>query len=232
MKRIFLITSLISIFLIPINSRSESVCFGTTKNGLLENGEKLPKSGTNFSSYSIIGWIAGRTFVHSEVKEILLTAYKHLETSAPGKVFVYGETGWNKGGSFRPHKTHQNGLSIDLMVPILESQTGKSVPIPTHVFNKWGYSIEFNSKGIYKNYTIDFDALGELIYQIHSTATNRQVKIWRIIFDPEMIKLLHASKRGEYIKKNIVIPNKKSWVRHDEHIHVDFDIPCKVIKNP
>jgi penicillin-insensitive murein endopeptidase len=222
------IALLLLIVQIPLYSNAESICYGTTQKGRLENGEKLPKSGNNFSSYSEIGWAAGRTFVHSKVKEILLVAYQNLEMSAPGKVFVYAETGWEKGGSFKPHKTHQNGLSTDLMVPIVESKIGKSVPMPTNnVLNKWGYSIEFNSKGIYKEYAIDFEALGELIYHIHAAAAHRQVKMWRVIFDPAMITLLHASKRGAFIKQNIMIPTKKSWVRHDEHIHIDFDIPCK-----
>lgn len=212
---------------VPLDVDAESTCFGTTQRGRLEKGERLPKSGNNFSSYSDIGWAMGRTFVHSKVKEVLLASYQSLEKSAPEKVFVYAETGWEKGGSFKPHKTHQNGLSIDLMVPIVESKSGRSLPIPTSALNKWGYSIEFDSKGIYKQYVIDFDALGELIYQIHAAASSRQVKIWRVIFDPAMIHLLHASKRGVFIRQNIMIPNKRSWVRHDEHIHIDFEIPCK-----
>ncbi|MDH5765520.1 MAG: replication initiation protein, partial [Gammaproteobacteria bacterium] len=28
-------------------------------------------------------------------------------------------------------------------------------------------------------------------------------------------------------KKNIQFSTKRSWVRHDEHYHVDFSIPCK-----
>lgn len=224
-----LIALLLLILQIPLHSYAESICYGTTQKGRLVNGEKLPISGNNFSTYSEIGWTAGRTFVHSKVKEILLSAYQNLEKSALGKVFVYAETGWEKGGSFKPHKTHQNGLSIDLMVPILESKTSKSVPLPTTVLNKWGYSIEFNSKGIYKEYTIDFETLGELVYQIHAAATNRHVKVSRVIFDPAMITLLHASKRGAFIKLNIMIPTKKSWVRHDEHIHIDFEIPCKAL---
>ncbi len=230
MKSIIISIALLLLIVdIPLYSKAESICYGTTQKGRLENGKKLPKSGSNFSSYSEIGWAAGRTFVHSKVKEILLDAYQNLEMSAPGKVFVYAETGWESGGSFKPHKTHQNGLSIDLMVPIVESKIGKSVPMPSNVLNKWGYSIEFNSKGIYKEYAIDFEALGELIYQIQVAAAYRKVKMWRVIFDPDMITLLHASKRGAFIKQNIMIPTKKSWVRHDEHIHIDFDIPCKAL---
>lgn len=224
---LYLIRLGLLISIIPASSRAESVCYGTTQNGRLEMGEKLPKNGANFITYSDFGWAVGRTFVHSKVKEILLDGFKELQKSMSEKIFVYGETGWEKGGSFKPHKTHQNGLSVDLMVPIIENRSNKSVPLPTNILNKWGYSIEFNQKGIYKDYSLDFEALGELIFQLQISADRKRVKIWRVIFDPMLVSFLYSTKRGSYIKKNIFIPNKKSWVRHDEHIHVDFEIPCK-----
>ena len=215
------------LFLFSSKAFSESSCYGTTQDGRLENGVRLPMSGPNFTTYSHLGWIAGRTFVHSKVKEILLDAYNELQKTSPDKTFVYAETGWKQGGSFKPHKTHQNGLSVDLMVPVVDTTTNKSVPMPTSVFNKLGYEIEFSKKGVFKKYKIDFDALGDLIYQISKSANKKNVKIWRVIFDPDMISLLHASHRGAYLKEHVLIPNKQSWVRHDEHIHIDFEIPCK-----
>ena len=123
----------------------ESVCYGTTANGRLQNGVQLPASGPNFSSYSSIGSLAGRTYVHSKVQAVVVATYKALEASDPGKVFVYGETGWESGGRIRPHKTHQNGLSVDFMVPVLKG--GTSVPIPTSPLNKFGYDLEFDDSG-------------------------------------------------------------------------------------
>lgn len=73
---------------------AESVCYGTTSNGRLENGVKLPSAGKNFVSYSKIAELLGRTYVHSKVREIILDAYKKLETEAPGKVYKYAETGF------------------------------------------------------------------------------------------------------------------------------------------
>ncbi|MCP9479387.1 replication initiation protein, partial [Marisediminitalea aggregata] len=57
----------------------ESVCFGTTGNGRLENGVKLPTSGENYEGYSTIARLAGRTYVHSTVRDIVLSAYTALE---------------------------------------------------------------------------------------------------------------------------------------------------------
>jgi len=112
-----------------------STCYGTTSNGRLENGVKLPAQGKNFQAYSLILHGAGRTYVHSAAQQVVVNAYRTLEQSPLGKAFVYGETGWATGGRFKPHKTHQNGLSVDFMVPVVDEK-GTSVPLPTSPFNK------------------------------------------------------------------------------------------------
>src|SRR5512144_562766 len=94
-----------------------STCYGTAEKGRLENGIALPSSGPNFEAYSSIGVALGRTCVHSLVAEIVAAAYADLARELPATSFVYGETGWCSGGPFRPHKTHENGTSVDFMVP-------------------------------------------------------------------------------------------------------------------
>ena len=125
----------------------ESICYGTTSKGSLENGTELPSSGKNFVGYSDIARLAGRTYVHSQVKSIIISAYETLETEQPNKVFKYAETGFGEGGQFKPHKTHRNGLSVDFMTPV-KDESGQSVHLPTHPLNKFGYNIEFDSKDL------------------------------------------------------------------------------------
>lgn len=84
---------------------ADSTCHGTTANGRLENGVELPRSGPNFVTYSNIARAAGRTYVHSEVREIVVEAYALLEREQPLKVYKYAETGFKTGGQFKPHKT-------------------------------------------------------------------------------------------------------------------------------
>ncbi len=163
--------------------------------------------------------------MHSKVRDVILQAYQALQTTAPDKVFKYAETGHAEGGRFKPHKTHQNGLSVDFMVPVIDA-SGTSVHLPTHVLNKYGYNIEFDNKGVYKDYRIDYDALGAHIVSLHQAALDNGIEIWRVLFDPGLQPYLYQSRHGDYIKKLITIPNKKSWVRHDEHYHVDFKAPC------
>jgi len=115
---------------VTTTSGSDSICYGTTSQGKLEHGCKLPYGGEHFTAYSLLGWTLGRTYVHCKVAEVVLAAYEDLNRQHPNKVFVYGETGWASGGRFKPHKTHQNGLSVDFMVPVVD-RSGRSVPLPT-----------------------------------------------------------------------------------------------------
>jgi len=220
---------IISIFLCissSLHAGLQSTCYGTTKNGRLENGVKLPARGKNFVPYSSVGVIAGRTYVHSKVSDVIVKTYEILHKTLPDKIYMYGETGFKDGGEFKPHKTHQNGLSVDFMVPIL-NKAGKSVPLPTSIFNKFGYSLEFDKKGKYKDYTIDFEAMADHLMTLHKECRKAGIGIWRVIFDPELQPYLFKARYGNYLKKNLSFSKKRSWVRHDEHYHVDFKVKCK-----
>lgn len=218
---------LIPLFLAAIaNGQDQSVCYGTTSDGSLENGWKLPASGPNFSAHWAIGRIAGRSYVHSSVHPVLLDAYAQLAEDMPTTVFVYGETGWKKGGQFKPHKTHRNGLSVDFMVPVLDSK-GDSVELPSSILNQWGYDLEFDSKGRLDDLEIDFQAIAEHLYQLHVASKARDIDIWRVIFDPKLQPFLQGSLRWPYLSEHLQFSTKRSWVRHDEHYHVDFDVPCE-----
>lgn len=203
-----------------------STCYGTTANGRLEQGVRLPPRGENFKSYSTLARFAGRTYVHSSVREIVVAAYQALEREQPGKVFKYAETGLKNGRRFKPHKTHKNGLSVDFMVPVLDSQ-GRSVHLPTNHLNKLGYNIEFDKNGTYSGLAIDYEAMAAHIVSLHREAKRRGYDLWRVIFDPQLQPNLYLTNYAEYLRSNIKFSEKRSWVRHDEHYHVDFDVPCE-----
>ncbi|MDR2207630.1 MAG: penicillin-insensitive murein endopeptidase [Azoarcus sp.] len=209
---------------------AESVCYGTPSNGRLEAGVQLPGSGVNFEPYSSLGVAAGRTYVHSAVADVVLIAYSSLARSMPEVKYVYGESGWKEGGRIRPHRTHQNGLAVDFMVPVRDAQ-GKSVALPSGAWNKFGYDIEFDSEARFGGLTIDFDAIAEHLHALHSAAQAKGIGVERVIFDPGFLPELYKTKRGDFIKNNINFMKGQAWIRHDEHYHVDFSVPCKPKKN-
>jgi len=211
----------------PLTSRAEtSTCYGTTSKGRLENGVQLPAIGDNYVGYSTIARLAGRTYVHSAVRDIIVAAYQALEREQPNKVYKYAETGFKDGGLFKPHKTHRNGLSVDFMTPVTNA-SGESVHLPTHVFNKFGYTIEFDKNSMADSMRIDYEALAAHIVMLHKQATKQGYDVWRVIFDPALQPHLYKTKYAVYLEDNIQFSTKPSWVRHDEHYHIDFAIPCK-----
>ena len=214
----------VTLLLPPLCLAAESTCFGSVAKGRLEGGVALPSGGANFSSYSSTAELAGRTYVHSRVREIVLAAYLSLQTASPQKVFVYGETGWKTGGRIRPHRTHQNGLSVDFMVPVRNAK-GRSVPLPSSPLNKFGYDIEFDAAGRFEDLSIDFEAIAEHLYQLDVAARARGSGLALIIFDEAYLPRLYATPRGEHVR-GLKFMRGKPWIRHDEHYHVDFAIKC------
>jgi penicillin-insensitive murein DD-endopeptidase len=207
---------------------AESTCFGRVSNGRLEGGVKLPAKGPNFTAYSTLAATAGRTYVHSRVAKIIDDAYDALAKALPDTVYVYGETGWKNGGRIRPHRTHQNSLSVDFFVPVRD-EGGRSVPIPTSPITRFGYDLEFDKDGKLDDLRIDFAALAEHLYQLNLAAKRNKSSISLVIFDPAYFDRLFATPRGQDIR-SLPFMKGKPWVRHDEHIHIDFMVPCRELK--
>lgn len=205
---------------------ADSQCFGTVSKGRIDDSVALPTAGPNFTPYSRLGVTLGRTHVHHQVAGIVAEAYAELAKRSPEVHYVYGETGWPSGGSFKPHRSHQNGLSVDFFVPVRDA-AGKSVPLPTDVGDRFGYDIEFDATARWGEYRIDFAALAEHLYELHRAAKARGLGITQVIFDKPYLPRLFATPRGAYLQQHLVFMKAKPWVRHDEHYHVDFAVPCK-----
>lgn len=206
-------------------SSTPSTCFGSPGAGALAHGWRLPASGPNFSAYSSTGWALGRTYVHSAVYPVMLDAYASLRDEHPTLRFVYGETGLVRGGRFRPHRTHENGLSVDFMVPVL-SPDGKVGTLPTSPVDKFGYGLEFDASGHSGHYSIDFETMALHLAALRAAAERHRVGIARVIFAPDLQRHLRRTKAWPMIRR-LPFSARPSWVRHDEHYHVDFRVPCQ-----
>ncbi len=202
-----------------------STCFGTSAKGRLADGVRLPPSGRNFTAYSSNGVSLGRTYVHDVVRRVVLGAYRELENSRPEVTYVYGETGLASGGRFHPHRTHQTGLSVDFMVPVVDT-VGRPAELPRSAMNKFGYGLEFDSRGRLGNLTIDFEAIAEHLHQLRKAAAMEGISIKRVIFDQSLMSSLFATPAGHTLRQSIPFIQARPWIRHDEHYNVDFDLPC------
>jgi penicillin-insensitive murein endopeptidase len=225
MKKIFLGLLGIGLWQIAAAETPPSTCFGTTQHGRLENAWQLPSVGRNFEAYSSLGAMLGRNYVHSKVHSVALSAYKILESSAPDKIFIYGESGAKNGGSFKPHKTHQNGLSVDFFVPVVNPD-GVSVKLPISPLNKFGYDIEFDENAKYENLAIDFEAMAKHLLALKQAADQQGIQISIVIFENQFQKQLFATASGKALPALMRFSVFKPWVRHDEHYHIDFVLKC------
>jgi penicillin-insensitive murein endopeptidase len=206
---------------------AQSICYGTPANGAVEGAVRLVESGANFERYR---WKEGekRTFVHSAVKSVLEDAFDALDKALPDVKFLIGETGLEGGGLLSGHVTHRNGTSVDLFVPVRDASDNSPILFPNDYRNGYGYKVRFDTSGKSSDgkLVIDFAALAEYIYQITESSKKMGHGVQRFILVREFQLKLFDTPRASYLRWNVRFfddPND----RHDNHLHVDFDVACK-----
>jgi penicillin-insensitive murein endopeptidase len=208
------------------HSEPPAISYGAGRCGKLEGGVALSCSGDNFEAFTSLACLLGRNYLHPLVTETILEAYGELAQKMPNRKWQYGDLGWKNGGSFRPHKTHQNGLSADFFVPMV-NRAGEPVTVPTSLFNKFGYGLELDGAGRLKDRTVDWAAITDHLLALEKAGAPYGVSIQRVILAAEFHPLLlRADPRAEKFRDRLI--RQSVWIRHDEHYHVDFDIPAKL----
>lgn len=209
-------------------NQGKSVSIGEVNKGAIENAYQLPRKGKNFKYFSLFSYyVLGRAYVNSAVYHAVLESYSELYKSHPEKYFRIMECSRKHGGSMRPHRTHQNGLSVDFSTPLIKN--GKQ----TTFYNKVGifhYALNFNNKGqlkINRKVSVDFDLMAEHILLLDIAARKHGYKISKVIFKLELKDALFATENGKKLKaKGIYFAQRLTPVinkLHDEHYHVDFE---------
>jgi penicillin-insensitive murein DD-endopeptidase len=209
-----------------IDDGKPSVCYGNIRDGRLENAKRLLYAGANYRAYHIAGFVTGRTFMHSAVRDAARDAYAALAASDPELRFVYAEASWRNGGRLWPHRTHSNGTSVDFMVP-LRTDDGAVTQINASVLNMLGYSIKFDDEGRRGRTRIDFEAMAKHLLALDAAARIHGIHIRRVIFEPPLHRFLFATEHGKLLRERMAFMTSRAWVRHDQHYHVDFDVPCE-----
>lgn len=204
--------------LLILENGKTSLSAGQVWNGSVRYSKRLPFDGANFTTYSFLGYLLGRTHVHGKVKEVVLDAYQICEKTCPDIEFVLAETGWPGGGSFLPHRTHQNGTSVDFLTPFLKN----GVPAHRHgIQNVWGYAIELDEQGRDAEWEVDYPAMAKHLLALKESAEKKGVRISKIIFDPVLQPYLFAAPGGKHLRQ-LPFTSRRVAIRHDDHYHVDF----------
>ncbi len=205
-----------------------SLSKGDVSNGSLVNGKLLPFSGNNFHYFDTTSYLSGRAFVHEKVKETILASYAKMEILAPDRHFCVMECSHEHGGKLYPHRTHQNGLSADFMVPLLKSGT------PYTELDDMGlrhYLMEFDENGKYaedQEVHIDFDLIALHLLTLNQEAQKKGLKIEKVILKMELKDELFITENGKKLKDAGIYFAKSLTPLvnsvHDDHFHVDFTL--------
>ena len=211
--------------LAALEVEAPSRSLGTHASGSLVHGRRLPSSGDNFRTYSRLGSLVGRTCVEGGVKEVLLAVFAELEETTPVRMWVFGETGHCVGGNFWPHRTHQAGRSVDILCPLVD-ESGAQSAVPDSLVDGFGYAVELDGQGNLGERRLDAGALARLIEAAVEVGQAKGRPLEKVILALEFQGMVKKELRGQ--ARRVAFNESQTWVRHDDHIHLDFGLnPAK-----
>ena len=204
-----------------------SASIGTVGNGELKHGKLMPYKGNNFVYFDKESYLAGRGFIHSTLRNAILSGFDSLETVLPSRYFTIMECSNKEGGEMFPHKTHQNGLSIDFMMPLLKNDKPY---LGLDSIGAQHYALDFDDNGNYSkdaSIQIDFNTVAQQILIMDYFARQNGLNISKVIIKIEFKEELFATYYGKILKKSgiYVVQGLSPLINalHDEHFHLDFE---------
>jgi penicillin-insensitive murein DD-endopeptidase len=204
-----------------------SVSIGTVSKGSMVNGKLIPYSGTNFQYFADNSYLMGRAFVNSSLRNTLIESYHAMYSYYPEHLFYIMESSHKCGGKLDPHKTHQNGLSVDFMMPL--TKNGKEYQ-GLDTIGVDHYYLNFDNEGSYvedSSIKINFDIVAKHILELEKKARLNGLRISKVILKIELKDELYASKYGsELLRSGIYVVRSLTPIinlLHDEHYHIDFE---------
>jgi penicillin-insensitive murein DD-endopeptidase len=101
-------------------------------------------------------------------------------------------SGWPGGGRFRPHRSHQNGMAVDVFLPV-QTKTGERSMLGTWPWSKFGYGLDFDERGELAGVRVDFEAVAAFLLEVDAQARKHALRVERVIITPEFVPLLLAT---------------------------------------
>jgi penicillin-insensitive murein endopeptidase len=203
-----------------------STSLGTPGKGSLENAKLMPFSGPNFQYFDTLSYTEGRAFTNGKTRNCLLDAYKQLQTDVPSRTFFVMECSTKRGGKLWPHRTHQNGLSVDFMMPLTKS--GQPF-VDLDTIGAKHYFLSFNKSGLWmkdQSVSIDFDLVAQHILELHNAGEKNGLGISKVIINTDLKPEFYATPHGQIVKdlEIYVVKSLTPTINalHDDHYHIDF----------
>lgn len=226
---VFCLAILFSIPQIIHKNKGESKSIGSVGDGALINGSLVPYAGVNFCYFSLLSYyVFGDAYTNSKLSATLLDAYKECETTCPGICFRLMECSRRSGGKMLIHYTHQNGLSIDFMTPLIKNGN------PVKTYDGLGplrYLLLFDADGkpnFNKNVKIDFETVAKHVIALDNAARKNGLAIQKVILKIDLKDDLFKTDSGkELLRRGIyfarALPPDINAV-HGNHYHIDFKV--------
>jgi penicillin-insensitive murein endopeptidase len=202
---------------------------GSVRDGKLHNGYLMPFEGPNFRYFSRFSYyILNNAYVHSDVYNTLMEAYQTCETTCPDREFVLMECTRKHGGQMLIHWTHQNGTSVDFMVP---KKNGDDHDVWSNKAGMFHYLFQFDPVGKFAlngDTEIDFECMARHILALDDAAARNGIHIRKILFNTHLQDELYSTESGKELQQRgiRIIPHLSDLVNryHDDHYHVDFEL--------
>lgn len=209
------------------NDSLPSISAGSVSNGSLKNAQIVPFFGDNFTYFDKDSYLGERAFTNNDISKIILNTYTDLKSFYPNRHFWLMELSNRNGGKIYPHRTHQNGLSADFMMPKLKNGE------PNYELDSLGkdhYFLSFDNEGKYTenpSIQIDFNLIAHHILLLEEQARKNGYRISKVIIKVEYKDELFATEYGEKLKDSgiYVVRNLTPLINeiHDDHFHIDFE---------
>lgn len=165
--------------LILFESNQPSISYGSSADGSIENARRIPFNGKGYVTYSFIGYLVGRTFVHEKIKETLVESFKILKEKYPDREFIVGDAGLKEGGPMSfVGKEKQNGLEVDFIIPLKNEDGGPYNKRP--ISNYWNYEMDFDENGKLGGMDVDYTVLATQLATLQGSAEKNGLTIKRI----------------------------------------------------
>ncbi|TKG91508.1 hypothetical protein EYV94_21005 [Puteibacter caeruleilacunae] len=205
------------------NQRSQSI--GSVSNGSLTNGIRLPYRGRNYKYFSKLSYyILNRAYANAKVYNTVIGAYKECEATCPHIFFRLMECSNKNGGRLFPHRTHQNGLSVDFMTPLIKNKKQYNT---LDIIGIWRYLVNTNEHGqVTHHIKIDFDSVAKHILALDNAARQNGLRIKKVILKTNLKDELFKTQSGQALKQRGIyfVKHLSKTINdlHDDHYHIDF----------
>jgi len=188
---------------------------GLTAAGGLVGGRSLAPWGPDLRTHSHLLGAVGRQYLHPDLARLLAVAAAEERSAmakrrdAPVSAWRVAETGWRSGGWFPPHLTHQDGLAVDVMTPLVEGR------LPSGPGTLLGYAVDLGEDGSFGETRADVERLARFFDALCTNAGEHGLVVRRLTVWAPWQGAIRGRMRST-CRRNLA----DAALPHDDHVHV------------